>query len=75
MDEGSDSGGLASLSNNVDEGLKEEFDRAAAGSDFKKKTLVSAFVDSCLTEDERGRVVVDEENLEESLEEWSDRYS
>jgi hypothetical protein len=74
VDEGSESDGLKSLSNNVDEGLKEDFDRAAAGSDFKKQTLVSAFVDSCLTEDDRGRIVVDE-NLEEELEQWSDRYS
>ena len=74
MDEGCDSGGLKSLSNNVDEGLKEEFDRAAAGSSYSKKTLISAFVDSCLTENEQGRVVVDE-NLEDELEEWSDRYS
>lgn len=75
MDEGSDFGGLASLSNNVDEGLKEEFDRAAAGSKFKKQTLMSAFVDSCLTEDDDGRVVVDDENLEDELEKWSERYA
>lgn len=75
MDEGSDSGGLASLSNNVDEDLKKEFDRAAVGSDFKKKTLVSAFVDSCLTEGEDGRVVVNDANLQDELEKWSDRYS
>jgi len=75
VDETSDSGGLASLSNNVDEGLKEEFDRAAAGSEYKKKTLMSAFVDECLTENDRGRVIVDEENLEDKLEKWGDRYS
>ncbi|WP_313694218.1 hypothetical protein [Halorarum halobium] len=74
METRDDSGELKSLSNSVDQGLKEDFDRAAAGSDYSKKTLMSAFVDSCLTEDDRGRVVVDE-NLEDELEEWSDRYS
>lgn len=74
MEERDDSGELASLSNSVDQGLKEEFDRAAAGSEYSKKTLISAFVDSCLTENDRGRVVVDE-NLEDDLEKWSDQYS
>ena len=74
MEDRDDSGELTSLSNSVDQGLKEDFDRAAAGSDYSKKTLVSAFVDNCLTENDRGRVVVDE-NLDEELEEWSDRYS
>lgn len=75
MDERDDSDGLASMNNMVDAGLKEDFDRAAAGSEHSKKTLLSAFVDSCLTENERGRVVVDDENLEDELEEWDDRYA
>lgn len=74
MEERDDSGGLTSLSNSIDEGLKEDFDRAAAGSEHSKQTLISAFVDHCLTENDRGRVVVDE-NLEDELEDWSDRYS
>lgn len=74
MDERDGSDELTSLSNYVDQELKEDFDRAAAGSEYSKKTLVSAFVDSCLTENDRGRVVVDE-NLEDELEDWSDRYS
>mgnify|MGYP007014200972 CR=1 FL=1 len=74
MEERDDSGSLASLSNMIDEGLKEDFDRAAAGSDHSKQTLVSAFVNHCLTENERGRVVVDE-NLEDELEDWGDHYS
>lgn len=40
MEERDDSGKLASLSNTVDQGLKEKFDRAAAGSEYSKKTLI-----------------------------------
>jgi glycine betaine/choline ABC-type transport system substrate-binding protein len=69
-----DQDGLDTLSNEIDEDLKRDLDIAVAGSDYTQKEVLSAMIDHCLCEED-GRKVVDQENLEELLEEYGERYS
>lgn len=70
---GDSSGELTDLSNEIDGQLKEKLDRAAAGCQFNKRTILSAMVDQGLVKED-GLIQVDE-NLEELLEEYGERYS
>lgn len=70
---GSSSGELKDLSNKIDEELKEKLDRAAAGCQYNKRTILSAMIDHGL-EKKDGLIEIDE-NLEEVLEEYGEHYS
>jgi hypothetical protein len=69
-----DQDGLDTLSNEIDEDLKRDLDIAVAGSDYNQKEVLSAMIDHCLNVEE-GQTVVDQENLEDLLEEYGERYS
>lgn len=64
----------SSLSNDIDADLKEDFGRAAQGSDFHQKTILSALIDRVLDQDEHGRMIIDESIIENELDKWGDIY-
>lgn len=65
---------MDTLSNEIDEDLKRDLDIAVAGSNYNQKEVLSAMIDHCLSE-EGGQTVVDQENLDDLLEEYGERYS
>ena len=65
------------LSNEIESSLKNALESAVGNCDYKQKTVLSAVIDEHLVsvDGENDIYVVDDENLEDELEEWSDRYS
>ena len=70
---GDSSGELTDLSNAIDGELKEKLDRAAAGCQYNKRTILSAMIDKGLVKED-GLIEVDE-NLEELLDEYGEHYA
>ena len=65
---------IAPLSNDIKDELKSDFDRACAGSNYSKKTILSAAIDSAL-KDRDGKVQINLEIIsEEKLEHYGEYY-
>lgn len=63
---------MASLSNVIDAELKQNFDQAVAGTEFKKKTVLSAAVDQIIKRENGYVVGVDEDSFD--LAYWREQY-
>lgn len=64
------------LSNEIDADLKKALSSAVGNCEYQQKTVLSAVISDCLEEvsGADGIFVVDE-NLEDELEKWSERYA
>ena len=64
------------LSNEIAAELKKALESAVGNCEYQQKTVLSAVLDEHLEEvDGTDAIYIIDENLEEKLEKWSDRYA